>query len=123
MKIKNKVRNENFPLLIIGIVFLIVGVYFLGDGYSFVKESEKTTAKVISIERERVKKGGLHLEAHYNTYVYCEYNVNGINYKGEFTVLIPLLFEGQNISIYYNKLEASDIKPVGFNSFCIFFPF
>ena len=111
MKIR-KNWNTNFPLVLIGVAFLIFGTYFGIDAYNFMKNAEKTTATVTNVRVEYRMKHTKSESIH--RYVTVSYNVEDKEYFDEYSAGILVPREGDNVTIYYDIEQPNNIKPSGF---------
>lgn len=99
---------------LIGIMFFIIGIVFLGIGcYNFIshkdfmERAEKTDAVITDISYERRRINGRTDRRHIVT---IEYTVDGVGYEREITEYKPDMYEGKIIEIYYDPYNPNNVK-------------
>lgn len=116
---RNSLEDKNLGLfLIIGIIFIIVGIFLIKNSNSFL-EKANTTQAVLYYERDTTRVGKVGENDHYN--VYAKYTVNGKEYyelvKRDTSSKIKIgaisfsgTKNGKVATVYYNLENPKEVR-------------
>lgn len=111
--------KESFTYLlfaIVGMVFLVVGIFLTYNTLFSKTEKVQTTGIITSIESDRKSDGGYEYE------VWVQYDANGKTYESELGSYVSSFYEGQTIDIYYEKENPKKIGTEGTELMILIFP-
>lgn len=117
----NKTNIVAILLIIIGAGILLFGLIYYISEKSFELNTQRTTAKIIKIEKyyDNSRGSGLYLCID----VYVEFYVDGKQYTGKLNYYVKGMYEGQEIEICYDENNPNDFQPVGgLIEFILFIP-
>ncbi len=95
--------KKNLFFIVVWVLLLCLGGYFLWESYSFLSVAEPAVARVLSTSHPfRSRRGGTKYKIEY------VFNVNGHNYRGTDTVHTPP--SSDFITIFYNRNNPEESK-------------
>lgn len=110
MEIETRGKNTGAIFIVIGLLFLVIGIFVCYNAFSLKGkvETKATITDVIrNVSRTEDEDGSTSEEISYDVYV--EYEVNGKTYNSRLDGFSSGHYEGEEITIYYKEGDPTKI--------------
>jgi len=113
-------RGQSIPTIIVGLIFLIAGVFGQVNNTKFMKTAVETQAMITDID-VITKYDRFEDEVSEQHNVYVEFEVDGVKYSGELDSYHTGMRVGKTTKIYYQADNPNDFKSAGSSIIWIIF--